>query len=452
MKKLEKLIVASSLMWIGFPLVANAEDVDRQIQQQTQRINEIKGESASIEAFKQKTEAEIQQLESEMDSILASKASTEQKVNKIAVEIKELEEKIAKRKETLANQARDIQVSEPSNAMMTTLLDADSLGEAIQRAIASVTIMNASNSIVEQQQKDIETSIKLEKELEEKLSEIETHASELQQKQEELADVRLNQDVALADLRLSLNQEESKKSDLEKAAAKKKREETLKQLAAEKALAAEAKKQAQAEAKKTQEQAKKQVAAEAAVSQEKESAKETGTEATTYANASTPINEETNIEETSKKETNQDTDQETPELASGNQTSGWSLPVDSVHISSRFGYRTDPTGSSGNQHNGIDFTGSSGTPIYAIQGGKVVEAGYGPSTGNYVIIKHPNGIYSYYMHFNALPAVSSGQSVTARQYLGGMGTTGNSTGVHLHLGMATGLWSGFFDPASELGL
>ena len=48
------------------------------------------------------------------------------------------------------------------------------------------------------------------KELEEKLSEIETHASELQQKQEELADVRLNQDVALADLRLSLNQEESK--------------------------------------------------------------------------------------------------------------------------------------------------------------------------------------------------------------------------------------------------
>ena len=88
-----------------------------------------------------------------MDSILASKASTEQKVNKIAVEIKELEEKIAKRKETLANQARDIQVSEPSNAMMTTLLDADSLGEAIQRAIASVTIMNASNSIVEQQQK-----------------------------------------------------------------------------------------------------------------------------------------------------------------------------------------------------------------------------------------------------------------------------------------------------------
>ena len=108
-------------------------------------------------------------------------------------------------------------------------------------------------------------------------------------------------------------------------------------------------------------------------------------------------------------------------LASGKQTSGWSLPVDSVHISSRFGYRTDPTGSSGNQHNGIDFTGSSGTPIYAIQGGKVVEAGYGPSTGNYVIIKHPNGIYSYYMHFNALPAVSSGQSVTARQYLGGMG-------------------------------
>jgi murein DD-endopeptidase MepM/ murein hydrolase activator NlpD len=133
-------------------------------------------------------------------------------------------------------------------------------------------------------------------------------------------------------------------------------------------------------------------------------------------------------------------------------TGGWQMPVDSVHISSRFGYRTDPTGASGNQHNGIDFTGGTGTPIYAIQAGEVVEAGYGPSTGNYVIIKHANGIYSYYMHFSTLPAVSVGQSVSARQYVGGMGTTGNSTGVHLHLGMSTSLWSGFFDPAPELGL
>lgn len=137
---------------------------------------------------------------------------------------------------------------------------------------------------------------------------------------------------------------------------------------------------------------------------------------------------------------------------SSSSNTGWSRPLDSINISSRFGFRSDPTGYSGNQHDGLDFTGSTGTPIYSINSGEVVAAGYGPSTGNHVIIKHSNGMYSYYMHMSTPPAVSVGQSVSSREYLGGMGTTGNSTGVHLHLGMSTGLWSGFVDPATYIGL
>lgn len=431
------LAFAGSLILFALPLVGQAEEtVDQKIQQQTDRINDIKGKSASVEAYKQATEKEIQQIEAEIAALFDEKSTTEQQVNQIVLEIQTLEEKIAKRTETLANQARDIQVSEPSSNMMDSLLTAESFGEVIQRAIASVTIMNASNSIVEQQQKDIETSQALEEELTAKLTEIDNNTQTVEKKQTELADIHMNQEVELATLAISLNEEEGKKADLEKekAEAERKREAALKQKAAEEALAKEAEAAAKAEAEK---QAALQ--AEAEISQARQSQKQSTTTAakTEKAVVSTvPVKESVENDST-----------ETPTAASG-----WSMPVDAVHISSRFGYRSDPTGSSGNQHNGIDFTGASGTPIYAIQAGTVVEAGYGPSTGNYVVIKHDNGIYSYYMHFNQLPAVSVGQSVSARQYIGGMGTTGNSTGVHLHLGMATGLWSGFFDPASELSL
>jgi len=230
---------AGSLILFGLPVVGQAEEtVDQKIQQQTERINDIKGQSSSIEAYKQETEAEIKQIEAEIAALFEEKSTTEQQVNKIVLDIQDLEEKIAKRTETLANQARDIQVSEPSSNMMESLLAAESFGEVIQRAIASVTIMNASNSIVEQQQQDIETSQVLEKDLTEKLEEIDANTQTVEKKQTELADIHLNQEVELAALAISLNEEEEKKGDLEKekAEAERKREAALKQKAEEEAL------------------------------------------------------------------------------------------------------------------------------------------------------------------------------------------------------------------------
>ena len=460
------LLVASSLVLLTLPVVTvSADSFDQKIQQQNEKINDIKNESTSLESLKRSTEAEIQSIEGEIQAILQKKTATEEEVNALAQEIQVLEEKIIKRTEVLANQARDIQTSEPSNRLFQKIVDAESIGEAIQRAIASVTIMNASNSIVEQQQEDIATSQKLEKELQEQLVAIEEQSNALQGKQAELADVKLNQEVALADLALALNTEEEKKDQLEadKAEAQRQKEAALKQLAEQEAQEAKARKEAEEAAKRQQaaEAAKRQQAAEAAKRQQAAEAKSAETAESPAVQQAAVAAAQPKTEAAVAPETSVSSEktaatpapvQQAAEPKEQASTGGWQMPVDSVHISSRFGYRTDPTGASGNQHNGIDFTGGTGTPIYAIQAGEVVEAGYGPSTGNYVIIKHANGVYSYYMHFSTLPAVSVGQSVSARQYVGGMGTTGNSTGVHLHLGMSTSLWSGFFDPAPELGL
>jgi murein DD-endopeptidase MepM/ murein hydrolase activator NlpD len=82
-------------------------------------------------------------------------------------------------------------------------------------------------------------------------------------------------------------------------------------------------------------------------------------------------------------------------------------------------------------HEGLDIAGSSGTPIAAAAGGTVISAGWSGGYGNLVVVDHGNGLSTAYGHMSSI-AVSSGQSVAQGTVLGGMGTTGNSTGVHLH--------------------
>lgn len=97
-------------------------------------------------------------------------------------------------------------------------------------------------------------------------------------------------------------------------------------------------------------------------------------------------------------------------------------------ISSGFGYRDFDA----SFHTGIDFSAAGGTPILAIGSGIVYQAGSGGAMGNYVMIAHGNGVFSTYMHASALNC-STGQSVSAGEVIAYVGTTGNSTGNHLHL-------------------
>ena len=83
-------------------------------------------------------------------------------------------------------------------------------------------------------------------------------------------------------------------------------------------------------------------------------------------------------------------------------------------------------------HKGHDYAASEGTPIYAAAAGEVLIAGYSYSAGYWVVINHGNGLTSKYMHMYQKPMVSAGQSVVKGQQIGGVGTTGQSTGNHLH--------------------
>jgi murein DD-endopeptidase MepM/ murein hydrolase activator NlpD len=106
-------------------------------------------------------------------------------------------------------------------------------------------------------------------------------------------------------------------------------------------------------------------------------------------------------------------------------------PVEDMRLTSSFGSRSDPFTGRRARHNGIDIPGPLGTPIYATADGTIGRAQRVGGYGNYVEIEHGNAIQTRYGHLSAI-AVISGQRIRRGDILGYMGSTGRSTGSHLH--------------------
>lgn len=125
----------------------------------------------------------------------------------------------------------------------------------------------------------------------------------------------------------------------------------------------------------------------------------------------------------------------------------WPCPS-STRITSNYGPRTSPTGGASSNHQGIDIGASYGADIVAAAEGTVKAASYSSAAGNYVMIDHGGGLYTVYMHASSL-VVSPGQTVSAGQVIAKVGSTGISTGNHLHFGVS--LNGGYVSPWSYLG-
>ncbi|MER7896430.1 M23 family metallopeptidase [Streptomyces sp. NPDC096046] len=104
-------------------------------------------------------------------------------------------------------------------------------------------------------------------------------------------------------------------------------------------------------------------------------------------------------------------------------------PISSSYVST--GYKASSGLWSSGSHTGIDFHAATGTSVHAVGAGTVVEAGWGGSYGNQIVIKMNDGTYTQYGHLSSV-GVSVGQQVTPGQQIGLSGATGNVTGPHLH--------------------
>lgn len=136
--------------------------------------------------------------------------------------------------------------------------------------------------------------------------------------------------------------------------------------------------------------------------------------------------ESNNKEETNKQET----------VTGSNNTvnsTGWITPLKSyTRVTSLFGPRTHPVTGKYTNHGGMDIAAPTGTPVYSARAGKVIVSQYSGSYGNYIIVDHGEGYATLYAHLSARN-VGVGTKVSAGQLIGKVGSTGRSTGPHLHL-------------------
>ena len=126
---------------------------------------------------------------------------------------------------------------------------------------------------------------------------------------------------------------------------------------------------------------------------------------------------------------------------------GLRYPLDRLHVTSPFGSRIHPITGQRKTHYGIDYGSPTGTPVYAVAEGIVTVSGFDQFSGNKIAIRHRDRSESWYMHLS-VRGVKVGSKVAARQCIGRVGSTGRSTGPHLHLGFKNekGAW---INPASK---
>ena len=410
---------ATILMGLATPVLSSAEDIDNKIANEEQKINDLNAKKASTEMTLADLESRINSLTSESESLLKEKNELEQEVNQLALDIQDLEEKIAKRNDQIDEQARSTQINQDKQDIVNVLLDSESISDAIGRTVAYTKLVSANNDIMQAQKDDQEALTKKKASLEEKVAEITEKAAVLKEKQAELETSKSEQVKLANEILKNLESAKSKKSEYESQKAEAER------------IAAE-------QAKIAKENAEKEKAAKAAAAAAQKAAEE-------KLESEQPVSLSKN---TGDKGTTDNSQSDSGSVSA----SGFQMPLaGGFTVTSGFGSREDPTGYAGTYHDGIDLATSAGTTIMAARAGKVVESQYHYSAGNYVIIEHDNGYYTYYMHMMQ-PGIAVGSTVSAGDAIGYVGTTGSSTGNHLHFGIATGIWSGFMNPAPFIGL
>lgn len=398
---MKKKLLLSGLLVLNFFMtpLSLAETIDENIQNQTQKIENLQADQKKLAQEVEQLNKNINKYQAKYDETLAQKNEAEVKVNELTKKSVDLHAKIEKRSEKIRDLARSTQLNQKSDTMLSALLEAKSVGDLVNKSFAIFTFVQANQNLLAQQEADQKELQKTKEQAEQNLQTINDSIADLQKTNEQLVHAKLELNVKQNELNASLANEQAKKDEFIKQKE-----------AAEKA------KQEAAEKLKAQQEAASRAQQEAAFQ----------SNSTTNTTVSIP--------------------QSMPAVSSG-----WNAPLASLNVSSGFGSRQDPTGFSGTQHDGIDLTGSYGTPVFASRSGSIASSGYDPSAGNYIIINHGDGYYSYYLHLSSI--VVGGGSVSAGQTIGLMGTTGNSTGVHLHFGIATTPnWRGFVNPAPYIGL
>lgn len=467
-KNLKKLI-ASTLLTSTFALapMVSAENFDENISTYESEMNGIDGEISELQEKGKQIQAELDILNEDIALNESKKAEsqtlineTTEKLNRLNQEIASLEEVISERQAQIDEQARTVQIDGNPTNYITFIIDAESLTDAFNRFTIVDDMIDANTNNVQEQKDDKETVQAKHVEAEDTLALHQSTFNELQMVSNELDEQKLTQEVMQNQVALTKADKESERVAIqgyldEAIAARDAYQEEQRAIAE---AEAEAQRVAEAEAQAAEEAAQaaqvaeaeaKEAAQVAAEQAENEVAQQKAAEAEEAAQVAQEKVETTQPKVASKVTSNSSSSSSTgsssssssntgsgsvnaapaqaPAPAPSSSQLGW--PAASSSVSSEYGYRIHPIQGYNKLHAGMDITG--GGAIYAANGGTVTHAGYHYSFGNYIDISHGNGMTTRYAHLSSMN-VSPGQTVSRGQNIGVMGTTGSSTGVHLH--------------------
>ncbi|WP_376701115.1 murein hydrolase activator EnvC family protein [Listeria booriae] len=422
-------------LFSGAPVNVLAADLNelqkqqQELQQQKANIDEsIHEKEHEVSVLESKQVSAAAELESLVKSITETNAKLQKQQQEVAVtnaevtklkgEIKELQNNIQERFDLLKDRARAIQVNGNSQAYVNVILASDNFSDFIDRATMVTTLVSADKDIMAEQKKDENKLSSKQKETETKLASLKKLATEIALSKNNLESQKSQKDELILAIAAEKDLTQQQKNDL---------------LSKQGALSADEQKVAgniQAE-KDRQAQAALELAAARKASAERAAKEAAAKAATAKASSKTMTRTESPAEQPSETVS-------IPSISSGSSTGMFIKPAAGI-LTSGFSDRTNPVTGQHESHKGQDIAAGGSVPIYAAAGGTVVFSGFGaPGSGyggyGYVVeIDHGNGYQTLYGHMRAGSLqVVAGQSVAQGQGIGIMGSTGQSTGQHLH--------------------
>lgn len=420
-KKKFGMVFLALLLAIGPPVMAAAESLEDARQEKENLENSLKEAQElidSLEGSKENIQDKVRELDGKLTQISTDITNLEAKLETKNAEISNTQEvlELAQKDEKAQYESMKIRIrymyENSRSSYVERLLSADSFSDFLSAVEYIRQISRYDRDMLEKYREtqntvaNAKTVLEADKaELEEMQAKVEEERQAVQKllsaKETELASVDQNLDAANSQADAFAAEIEAQNEII----AQIQQAEAAKKAAREKA-AAEAKARAEAEA-----------AAAAAA------AEQNGTEEPSEGNS----------EQSSEANPPEETEPVTEDTYDGGAFL-WPCPS-SRRVTSDYGNRVSPTAGASSNHKGIDIGAAYGADIVAAADGTIIFAGYSNSGGNYVMIDHGGSLYTVYMHASSL-CVSNGQKVTGGQIIAKVGSTGISTGNHLHFGVS----------------
>ena len=389
-KKLVSLLLVGMLCsgMVFTSEASSASEAKKEAEEAKEKAEEAKEKSEELEEQKEQAETEKQALAAQLDALLTEITDIEDKIFNKQEEISLKEDELIQARVDENDQYESMKkrikyMYENGNGQFVEILfEAKDLSDFLNKTEYISSISDYDRDMLKKYQQIVKDVEAQEAALQQEQEEMEAMQDELIAKQGSLESLLATKELEIGGLKEEIDSNAERVKKLEAAA---------------KAAADAARKKAEAEA------AAKEAAAREAAAKKNAAVSEAG---------SGEI------------------------VVSGNGTFTHPCPG-YTRISSQFGYRTAPLRGASTNHKGTDFAAPTGTPIYAAAGGTVTSARYSGSAGNMIVINHGGGLQTYYMHCSRI-SVSAGTKVAKGQHIGAVGTTGNSTGPHLHFQVMSG--------------